>query len=118
VIFEDKWYLIKDIIGNNIFKVKIRVKGFTLNLMGEEQSAFSINTFNGELWHKRPGYFHHVRLIYMQKHNLVKGVSWLENISTNCAACQYGKQARKPFPQTTWRVTHKLQPVHTDVGGP
>jgi hypothetical protein len=54
----------------------------------------------------------------MQKHNLVKGVSWLENISTNCAACQYGKQARKPFPQTTWRVTHKLQPVHTDVGGP
>jgi hypothetical protein len=48
VIFEDKWCLIKDNIGNNVFKVKMKAKGFTLNLM-EEQSIFSIKTCNDEL---------------------------------------------------------------------
>ena len=64
VIFEDKWCLIKDNIGNNVFKVKMKAKGFTLNLM-EEQSVFSIKTCNDELWHRRLEHFHYVGLIYM-----------------------------------------------------
>jgi hypothetical protein len=36
VIFEDKWCLIKDNIGNNVFRVKMKAKGFILNLMEEE----------------------------------------------------------------------------------
>ena len=98
VIFEDKWRLIKDNIGN-VFRVKIKAKGFTLNIIEEEQSIFSIKTCNDELWHKSLGHFHHVGLMYMQKHNLVRSVPQLENKSTNCAACQYGKQARKHFLQ-------------------
>jgi hypothetical protein len=84
-----------------MFKVKIKAKGFTLNLMEEEQSVFSVKACNDELWHERVGHFHYAGLIYMQKHTLVKGLPKLENRSANCAACQYGKQVRKPFPHTT-----------------
>ena len=118
VIFEDKWCLIKDAKGRDVFRVKMRAKSFALNLMEEEHIAFSSTTNNAELWHKRLGHFHHAGLLYMQQHNLVKGVPWLEDKLADCVACQYGKQVRRPFPQTAWRATHKLQLVHTDVGGP
>jgi len=108
VMFEDQWCLIKDNLGNNMFKVKIKAKGFTLNLMEEEQSVFSAKACNDELWHERVGHFHYAGLIYMQKHTLVKGLPKLENKSANCATCQYGKQVRKPFPHATWRATCKL----------
>ena len=101
VMFEDQWCLIKDNLGNNVFRVKMKSKGFILNLMEKEQSVFSARICSDELWHKRVGHFHHAGLMYMQKHNLVKGVPQLENRSTNCAACQYGKQVRKPFPHAT-----------------
>ena len=52
------------------------------------------------------------------KHALVKGVSMLQDKLADCMACQYGKLVRKPFPQSTWRATQKLQLVHTNVGGP
>ncbi|KAJ8771243.1 hypothetical protein K2173_026131 [Erythroxylum novogranatense] len=42
-------------------------------------------------------------------------VPLLEEQLTDCVACQYGKQSRKPFPQSAWRATNKLQLVHTDV---
>jgi len=54
----------------------------------------------------------------MQKHALVKDVSLLEDKLSDCVACQYGKQIRLPFSQTTWRAAQKLQLVHTYVGGP
>ena len=100
VMFEDKWCLIKDNSGNNVFRVKIKAKGFTLKLMEKEHSVFSIKASNDELWHKRVGHFHHDGLMYMQKHSLVKSVPQLENKSTNCATCQYEKQAKKTFPSS------------------
>ena len=115
---EEKWCLIKDNKGCYVFKVKMRAKSFALNLIEEEHIVFAINRSNEELWHKKLGHFHYVVLMYMQKHNLVRGVPRLENRLTNYAACQYGKQARKPFPQSVWRATHKLQRVYTDVEGP
>ena len=118
VIFEDKWCMIKDAKGRDAFKVKMRANSFALNLMEEEQIAFSSSASNVELWHKRLGHFLHAGLLYMQKHNLVKGVPLLEDRLSDCVACQYGKQVRRPFPQTTWRATRKLQLVHTDVGRP
>ncbi|RVW87111.1 Retrovirus-related Pol polyprotein from transposon TNT 1-94 [Vitis vinifera] len=42
----------------------------------------------------------------------------VEDKLADSVACQYGKQTRRPFPQTAWRAMHKLQLVHTDVGGP
>ena len=77
VIFEDKWCMIKDAKGRDVFKVKMRAKSFALNLMEDEQIAFSSTVSKAELWHRRLGHFHHVELLYMQKHNLVKGVPLL-----------------------------------------
>jgi hypothetical protein len=91
-----------------VFKVKMKAKGFTLNLIEEEQSVFYAKACNDKLWHKRVGHFHHTRLMYMQKHTLIKGVPQLENRPANCAACQYEKQVRKPFPHATRRATRKL----------
>ena len=74
VIFEDKWCMIKDAKGKDVFKVKMRAKSFALNLMEEEQVAFPSSASNVELWHRRLGHLHHAGLLYMQKHNLVKKV--------------------------------------------
>jgi len=118
VIFEENWCLIKDAKGKDVFRVKMRAKSYALNLMEEKQIDFSSMTTNVELWHKRLRHFHLAELLYMQKHALVKGVSMLEDKLADCVACQYGKLVRKPFPQSAWRATQKLQLVHTDVGGP
>nr|GMD88070.1 Retrovirus-related Pol polyprotein from transposon RE1 [Ipomoea batatas] len=95
VLFEDQWCLIKDAQGKDVFKVKMRSKSFALNLMEEEQMAFSSIVSNAELWHKRLGHFHHAGLIHMQRHNLVKGVPLLEDKVADCVACQYGKQVKR-----------------------
>ena len=119
VIFEDKWCLIKYVEGRGVFKLKMKEKSFALNLLEEEeQIAFSSTVSNAVLWHRRFGHFHHDGLLYMQRHNLVKGVPLLEDKLADCVDCQYGKQTRKLFPQTIWKSAHKLQLVHTDVEGP
>ena len=108
-ILENKWCIIKDAKGRDIFRVKMKAKSFALNLMEEEeQVAFTSTCNNIELWHKRLGHFHLAGLLYMQKHSLVRGVPLLENKLDDCVACQYGKQIRVPFPHTTWIATQKL----------
>ena len=52
VLFEDQLCLIKDNLGNNVFRVKIKAKGFTLKLMEEEQSVFSAKACNDKLYIK------------------------------------------------------------------
>jgi hypothetical protein len=42
VVFEDKSCLIKDADGHDIFKVKMKGKGFALNPLEEKQTAFPI----------------------------------------------------------------------------
>ncbi|XP_027347951.1 cytochrome P450 90B1-like [Abrus precatorius] len=79
VIFEDNWCLIKDAKGKDVFRVKMRSNSYALNMMEEEQIAFSSTTTNADLRHKRLGHFHLARLLYMQKHALVKGVLMLED---------------------------------------
>jgi hypothetical protein len=54
----------------------------------------------------------------MKKHDSVKGVPQFTDFPSNCSACQFGKQSRKPFQKSTWRSTQKLQLIHTDVAGP
>ncbi|KAL6311410.1 hypothetical protein AAG906_035533 [Vitis piasezkii] len=97
VIFQDKWCMIKDAKGRDVFKVKMRAKSFALNLMEDEQIAFSSTVSNAELWHRRLAFPPCVPL--------------LEDKLADCVACQYGKQTRRPFPQTAWRAMHKLQLV-------
>jgi len=55
----------------------------------------------------------------MKKNNMVNDLPELDDMPPQCAACQYGKQNKLPFPQNmAWRASQKLQLVHTDVGGP
>lgn len=54
----------------------------------------------------------------MQKNELVKGLPNLEENLSSCKACLFGKQIRLPFKKSTWRVTEKLQLIHTDLCGP
>ena len=49
VIFEDKWCLIKDAEGRNVFKVKMKAKSYALNLIEEEQITFPSTCNNIEL---------------------------------------------------------------------
>ena len=41
VLFEDKFYLIKDENGKDVFKIKMRGKSFALNVLKEEQTVIS-----------------------------------------------------------------------------
>ena len=41
VLFEDKFCMIKDANGKNVFKIKMRGKSFALNLLEEEQAIVS-----------------------------------------------------------------------------
>ena len=118
VIFEEKMCLIKDASGQDLFKVKMKGKSFSLDLMKEVQAAVSSSITAIELWHKRLGHFNHAALLYTRKHNLVEGLPSLEDHLSSCNACQYGKQFRLPFSQTSWRASQKLQLIHTDLGGP
>ncbi|KAL6348578.1 hypothetical protein AAG906_016093 [Vitis piasezkii] len=98
---------------------KMRGKSFALNLLEEEQATVSQENNVTTLWHKRLGHFHHNGVLYMKKNQLAVGLPDLKQNLPTCIACQYGKQSKLPFAQkSTWRSSHKLQLVHTDVGGP
>ena len=70
VLFEDKFYMIKDANGKYVFKIKMRGKSFALNLLEEEQTAVFQENNVTTLWHKRLGHFHHNEVLYMKKNQL------------------------------------------------
>jgi len=93
-------------------------KSFSFLPFEEEYSAFQTKLTDMEVWHKRLGHCHQQRMISMKKHDSVRGVPQFTDFPSNCSACQFGKQSRKPFQKSTWRSTQKLQLIHTDVAGP
>ena len=118
VIFENEQCLIKDANNVDVFRIKMKGKSYPFDPMEEEQAVYSANTTTAELWHKRMGHFHHAALLNMQRKDLAIGFPHIETELPNCRSCQYGKQARTPFQQATWRATSKLQLIHTDLCGP
>ena len=104
VYFEDNYCLIKDASGQDLFKVKMRGKSFSLDPLEEEQIAFPVKENIVELWHKRLGHYRYQGLFKMQKSEMVEGLPEFEVISRSCQTCQYGKQSRLPFPTATWRA--------------
>nr|KYP76422.1 Retrovirus-related Pol polyprotein from transposon TNT 1-94 [Cajanus cajan] len=117
-IFEDKYCLIQDAAGQDMFKVKMKGKSFALNPLEEEQAAFSLKENITEIWHKRLGHYHHQGLLQLSEKGLARDVPELQDRISNGKACQFGKQNRKSFSRTTWRASKKLQLIHTDVAGP
>ncbi|XP_075080577.1 uncharacterized protein LOC142166063 [Nicotiana tabacum] len=74
LLFEDKACLIKDADNKELFKIKMRGKSFSLNLLEEEQAAVVQLANNSELWHKRLGHFHHEAILFMKENHLVEGL--------------------------------------------
>lgn len=118
VIFEDECCLIKDGANQDIFKVKMKGKSFSLSPLEKEQSVFSLKEDVTQIWHKRVGHYHHEGLLQLREKEMALDVPKLDNAISSCQACQFGKQNRKPFPMSTRKATHKLQLIHTDVAGP
>ncbi|RVW50050.1 Retrovirus-related Pol polyprotein from transposon RE2 [Vitis vinifera] len=78
VLFEDKFCMIKDANGKDVFKIKMRGKNVALNLLKEEQATVSQENNVTTLLHKRLGHFHHNGVLYMKKNQLavVADVFW------------------------------------------
>ncbi|KAL4016732.1 hypothetical protein IC575_024389 [Cucumis melo] len=116
VTFENEYCLIKDAANQDIFKVKMKGKSFSLNPLEEEQSVFALKEDETQLWHKRVGHYHHQGLLQLTE--LALDFPKLSEEISSCKACHFGKQNRKSFPKSSWRATQKLQLIHTDVAGP
>ncbi|KAL4035165.1 hypothetical protein IC575_003845 [Cucumis melo] len=113
VTFENEYCLIKDAANQDIFKVKMKRKSFSLNPLEEEQSVFALKEDVTQLWHKRVGHYHHQGLLQLTE--LALDFPKLSEEISSCKACHFGKQNRKSFPKSSWRATKKLQLIHTDV---
>ncbi|KAL0559650.1 hypothetical protein IC582_000013 [Cucumis melo] len=116
VTFENEYCLIKDAANQDIFKVKMKGKSFSLNPLEEKQSVFALKEDETQLWHKRVGHYHHQGLLQLTE--LALDFPKLSEEISSCKACHFGKQNRKSFPKSSWRATQKLQLIHTDVAGP
>ena len=118
VVFEDKSYLIKDLVGQDNFRVKMIGKSFALNPLEDKQIAFPIRENITKLWHKRLGHWHYQGLIQMESKMMQNDLPDLDDHIPDCKACQFTKKRRKPFPEATWRASKNLQLIHTDIAGP
>ncbi|RVW77275.1 E3 ubiquitin-protein ligase UPL3 [Vitis vinifera] len=78
VLFDNKFCMIKDANGKDVFKIKMRGKSFALNLLEEKQNTVSQENNVTTLWHKRLGHFHHNGVLYMKKNQLAVGLLDLE----------------------------------------
>ena len=119
VVFKNNMCVITDPKGVVLFSVKMNSKSFSLSWNKDECSAYQCTLNQAELWHKRMGHFHYSALDYMQKNDLVQGMTFNGGGASVCGVCQLGKQARLPFPvNKAWRAVEKLQLIHIDVCGP
>ena len=70
VLFEDNNSLNIDAQDREVFKVQIKDKIFTMNMLEDEQVAVHKENNNTMLWHRRLRNFHHKALLFMKKKNL------------------------------------------------
>ena len=78
VLFEEKAYVIKESNNMEMFKVKMRGRSFSLNLLDEEQATVVRLKNDSKLWHKRLGHYHYEGLLKMQKAEIVEDLPVLE----------------------------------------
>ena len=116
--FEDNHCSIKDANNKKILSIKMSGRSFTLDPMEEEQVACPATENSTVIWHKRLGHFHHATALNTSRKELAHGIPHLDSKLPNYEVYQYRKQARLPFKHASWRVTEKLQLIHTDLTGP
>nr|GMC71501.1 Retrovirus-related Pol polyprotein from transposon RE1 [Ipomoea batatas] len=114
VIFKNNMCFITNSCCAELFSVKMKDKSFCLDWYETEFKAYPCVVSQAELWHKKLWHFHYSTLEYMQKKEIVRGMSFTGGVAAVCEICQLGKQTRLPFPvEKTWRATEKIQLIHT-----
>ena len=101
VIFEEGKCLIFDSGSQELFKIKMQQKIFSLNPLKKKQASFKFQVNDLEIWHKILGHFHHKGLKFMQRNDMARGLPNLAKQLLSCKACLMGKQARFPFKEST-----------------
>ncbi|XP_060211697.1 uncharacterized protein LOC132639253 [Lycium barbarum] len=101
LLFEINYCQIKDVEGNNLFKVMMKAKRFTLDPLENEQKSYSAIKINAEVWHKWLIHFNHAALLNLQRRDLVRGLLNLEAEIPDCKTCRLGKKTRLPFKKAT-----------------
>ncbi|RDX82749.1 hypothetical protein CR513_36417, partial [Mucuna pruriens] len=97
VHFEEKYCLTKDTSSQEMFKVKMIGKSFTLDPLEEEQIAFLIRGSVIEIWHKWLGHYHHHRLLLLQTKQLVRDLPILEDHLPHCQAANLESNTSNHF---------------------
>ncbi|KAG8474247.1 hypothetical protein CXB51_033974 [Gossypium anomalum] len=92
-------------------------KCFEINWSGD--SVHVASTEDTKLWHQRLGHANFRSIAQMASKKMVENFTKSVQSEDVCEVCQIGKQARLPFPaNTSWRISTKLELVHSDVCGP
>ncbi|XP_076933425.1 uncharacterized protein LOC143599326 [Bidens hawaiensis] len=78
----------------------------------------SVDDQDSLLWHLRYGHLNGQSLKVLRDKGMVKGLPTIQNWSSVCEGCVFGKQTRQEFPHNASRATHIMQLIHTDVVGP
>ncbi|KAG8490918.1 hypothetical protein CXB51_014710 [Gossypium anomalum] len=119
LVFKNDSCVIKDCHGQELITVGMVDKCFMLDVNKLENKAYVNLSDNAGIWHKRLGYVNFRSLDLLQKQNLVEDISKVEASDSVCDVCQFGKQARSPFPvNQAWRAQERLELVHSDICGP
>ncbi|OMO51183.1 Integrase, catalytic core [Corchorus capsularis] len=91
----------------------------SFSLKWKEPAAYAAIDNDSNLWHMRLGHVSNTALVQLQKHGMMLDLPKLATQSDVCEVCQLGKKVRVPFPlKSSWRVSKRLQLVHTDIAGP
>jgi len=72
LFFEHKHYLICDIVGRDVLRVKMRNRSFSFDPTNEECAAYYTQVSPTKLWHKRLGHCHLERMLDMKKRTCQK----------------------------------------------
>ena len=92
---------ILDQSGNTLGKINMTTnKMFPLRFT--EDALFNFKTSSNQnsiLWHQRFGHANLSYLIYMYKHDMVRGMPSINRNDEVCESCILGKHARDSFPQ-------------------
>lgn len=90
---------------------------FELNVKTIKKEYCNIVQTDIKVWHERLGHLNVKELQNMCKNGVIP-VKLTGNQDFVCEACQYGKQARRPFMKSTRGPTEPGEIVYSDVCGP
>ncbi|OWM88939.1 hypothetical protein CDL15_Pgr020893 [Punica granatum] len=114
VVFEGKQCFITESRGQELFKIPMNGKCFSLDPLEKEQLALKSEEVATELWHRRLGHYNYNGLIFMQRQEMAEGLPAMMEKNSTCKACLLGKQSRLPSKGSNWRATKKPALVHVD----